>query len=75
MLVLPGGANTAYAHISISNAVVPGFSKEIRYQSGSMLVDDNSVMMTFTVTGNQMTVTYRNKGNGDYGRYTLTREH
>jgi hypothetical protein len=74
MLIQAAGANAAYTHISLTNAVVPGFSKEIRYQKGSMVVDDNRVTMTFTVSGSQMSVSYRNKDNGDHGRYSLTRE-
>lgn len=61
-------------HVSLTNAVVPGFSGEAQFKNGELIVDWPTLWMEFQLRGSdQMVVNYENRRIGDRGTWWLNR--
>lgn len=73
----PTGARPQHVvfHASLTNAVVPGFSREARFENGKLIVDLPTLWMEFQLRGShQMVANYENRWTGDRGTWWLSRK-
>ena len=62
-------------HVSLTNAVVPGFSDEVRLQNGELIVERSTLSMLFRLYGSdRLEATYHNRRNNDRGTWSLAKK-
>lgn len=62
-------------HVSLTNAVVPGFSDEAKFQNGELLVDRSALRIDFRLRGSDaLEAEYHNQRTGDQGTWSLQRQ-
>ena len=62
-------------HVSLTNAVVPGFSDEARFENGELIVDRPTLRLEFQLRGNdQLVINYENRRIGDRGTWSLAKK-